>query len=68
MSLYSYFVEASKQSDLPNPNGSRSTSVSPIAIKEANEAVKLHVQTVDTSPFQTGLETRLVSLCMQRRG
>jgi len=38
MSLYSYFVEASKQSDLPNPNGSLSASVSPITIKEANEA------------------------------
>ena len=35
MSLYSYFAEASKQSDLPNLNG----SVSPTTIKEANEAV-----------------------------
>ena len=40
MSLYSYFAEASKQSDLPNPNGSLLASVSPTAIKEANEAVK----------------------------
>ena len=37
VSLYSYFAEASKRSDLPNPNGSL---VSPAAIKEANEAVK----------------------------
>ena len=40
MSLYSYFAEASKQSDLSNPNGSLSASVSPAVIKEANEAVK----------------------------
>ena len=40
LSLYSYFAEASKRSDLPNPNGSLSASVSPAAIKEANEAVK----------------------------
>ena len=39
MSLYSYSAEASKRSDLPNPNGSLSASVSPTAIKEANEAV-----------------------------
>ena len=39
MSLYSYFAEASKRSDLPNPNGSLLASVSPTAIKEANEAV-----------------------------
>ena len=40
MSLYSYFAEASKQSDLPNPNGALSASVNPAAIKEANEAVR----------------------------
>ena len=40
MSLYSYFAEASKRSDLSNPNGSLSASVSPAAIKEANEVVK----------------------------
>ena len=40
MSLYSYFAEASKRRDLPNPNGSLSASVSPATIKEANEAVK----------------------------
>ena len=34
------FAEASKQSNFPNPNGSLSASVSPAAIKEANEAVK----------------------------
>ena len=39
MSLYSYSAEASKRSDLPNTNGSLSASVSPTAIKEANEAV-----------------------------
>ena len=39
MSLYSYFAEASKRSDLPNPNGSLLASVSPTVIKEANEAV-----------------------------
>ena len=39
MSLYSYFAEASKGSDLSNPNGSLSASVSPTAIREANEAV-----------------------------
>ena len=40
MSLYSYFAEASKRSDLPNPNGSLLASVSAItAIKEANKAV-----------------------------
>ena len=39
MSLYSYFAEASKRSVLPNPNGSLSASVSPTAIREANEAV-----------------------------
>ena len=40
MSLYSYFAEASKWSDLPNPNGLLLASVSPTAITEANEAVK----------------------------
>ena len=40
MSLYSYFAEASKRSELPNPNGSLLASVSPTAIKEANKAVK----------------------------
>ena len=40
MSLYGYFAEASKQSELPNPNGLLLASVSPTAIKEANEAVK----------------------------
>ena len=40
MSLYSYFAEVSKRSDLPNPNRSLSISVSPAAIKEASEAVK----------------------------
>ena len=40
MSLYSSFADASKRSDLPNPNGSLSASVSPAVIKEANEAVK----------------------------
>ena len=39
MSLYSYFAESSKQSDLPYPNGSLSASVSPTVIKAANEAV-----------------------------
>ena len=39
MSLFSCFAEASKQSVLPNPNGSLSASVSPTTIKEANEAV-----------------------------
>ena len=39
MSLYSYFAEALKRSDLPNPNGSLSASVSPTTIKEAHEAV-----------------------------
>ena len=38
-SLYSYFAEASKRSDPPNPNGSLSASVSPTTIKEANKAV-----------------------------
>ena len=38
MSLCSYFAEASKQTDLPNPNGSLSASVSPAAIKETNKA------------------------------
>ena len=37
MSLYCYFAKASK---LPNPNGELSASISPAAIKEANEAVK----------------------------
>ena len=41
MSLYSYFAEASKWSVLPNPNGSLSASVSPTAIREANEAVTI---------------------------
>ena len=40
MSLYCYFPEASKRSDLPNPNGSLSASVSPATIRAANEAVK----------------------------
>ena len=40
MSLYRYFTKASKQSELPNPNGALSASVSPAAIKEANEAVR----------------------------
>ena len=39
MSLYSYFAEASKGSDLSNPNGSLSASVSPTMIREANETV-----------------------------
>ena len=39
MFLYSYFAEALKRSDLPNPNGSLSASVSPTAMREANEAV-----------------------------
>ena len=40
MSLYRYFAKGSKQSELPNPNGALSASVSPAAIKEANEAVR----------------------------
>ena len=40
MSLYHYFAKASKQSELPNPNEALSASVSPAAIKEANDAVK----------------------------
>ena len=40
MSLYRYFAKALKQSELHNPNGALSASVSPAAIKEANEAVK----------------------------
>ena len=40
MSLYSCFAEASKWSDLPNPNGLLSPSVIPAAIKEANEVVQ----------------------------
>ena len=39
MSLYSYFAEASKRSDLPNPNGLLSASVIPTAIKEPDKAV-----------------------------
>ena len=37
MSLYRYFAKSSK---LPDPNGELSASVSPAAIKEANEAVR----------------------------
>ena len=37
MSLYRYFAKASK---LPDLNGELSASISPAAIKEANEAVK----------------------------
>ena len=37
MSLYRYFAKSSK---LPDPNGEFSASVSPAAIKEANEAVR----------------------------
>lgn len=40
MSLYSFFAKASKRSELPDPNGALSASVSPAVIKEANEAVK----------------------------
>ena len=39
MSLYSYFAKASKQSQLPDPNGALSASVSPAVIKGANKAV-----------------------------
>ena len=39
MSLYSYFAEVSKGSDLFNPAVSLSASVSPTAIREANEVV-----------------------------
>ena len=35
MSLYRYFAKASRQSELPNPSGALSASVSPAAIKEA---------------------------------
>lgn len=38
MSIYRYFAKTS--SKLPDPNGELSASVSPAAIKEANEAVK----------------------------
>ena len=38
--MYSCFAEASKRSDLTNPNGSLSALLNPAAIKEANEDVK----------------------------
>ena len=40
MSLYRFFAKASKWSDLPNPSGPLSASVSPATIKDANDAVK----------------------------
>ena len=45
MSLYRYFAKFSK---LPDPNGDLSASISPAAIKEANEAVKTHIQHIYT--------------------
>ena len=59
MSLYSYFADASKQSDLPNPNGSLSASVSPAEIKEANEAVTRE----RTSGEEVTLSSNLSSSC-----
>ena len=38
MSLYQFFARASKRSDLPDPSGPLSASLSPAVIKEANEA------------------------------
>ena len=63
MSLYSYFAEASKQSVLPNPNGSLSASVSPTAIKEANEAVKTRER---ASRKGVRLSSNLSSCCNQQ--
>ena len=40
MSSYSYFAKASKQPELPDPNGALSATVSPATITEANKAVK----------------------------
>ena len=40
MSPYRLFAKASKRSDLPDPSGPPSVSISPAAIKEANDAVK----------------------------
>ena len=40
MSLYSYFAKASKRNDLPDPSGPFSALINPVAIKEANNAVK----------------------------
>ena len=39
MSLYHFFARASKQSDLADPSGPLSASLSPAVIKEASEAV-----------------------------
>ena len=38
MSLYQFFAKKSKQSDLPDPSGPLSASISPATIKEANDA------------------------------
>ena len=40
MPLYHFFARASKQSDLSDPSGLLSASLSPAMIKEANEAVR----------------------------
>ena len=40
MSLYRFFAKSSGRSDLPDPSGTLSDSLSPAAIKAANEAVE----------------------------
>ena len=59
MFLYSYFAEALKWSDLPNPNGSLSASVSPTAIKEANEAVTRERASIEGVTLSSHLRSKL---------
>ena len=68
MSLYSYFAEALKRSVLPNPNGSLPASVSPTAIKEANEAVTRERASVEGVTLCSNLSSsRNRKVCLSTR-
>ena len=54
-----HFAEASKRSDFPNPNGSLSPSVSPIAIKEANKAVTRERASREEVTLNSNLSSKL---------
>ena len=57
MFLYSYFAEGLKRSDLPNPNGSLSASVSPTTIRKANEVVTREIASVEGVTLSSNLSS-----------
>ena len=64
MSLYRYFAKASK---LPDPNGELLASISPAAIKEANEAVQYNSICITSHHCHSKKIERVTSLSFARK-